>query len=79
MVVYIYFKAPDMDDIYFGGVSSRAASGGYGPNQVASALGIGMFVFAVYLLVKKRISGYFLIDLSIFILIKNRFTLLLNF
>ena len=72
MAVYIYLKAPDAQYINFGGVSSRTASGGYGPNQVATALGIGMFVFAVYLILKKRISGYFWVDMCILIFISYR-------
>ncbi|OIQ36298.1 MAG: hypothetical protein BM563_11105 [Bacteroidetes bacterium MedPE-SWsnd-G1] len=72
MVVYIYFKVPDLRDIVFGGVSNRVTSGGYGPNQVATILGVGIFIFAVYLIVSKRFSGFFILDVLILIYVSYR-------
>ncbi|MDT0552258.1 O-antigen ligase family protein [Urechidicola vernalis] len=72
MVAYIFFKTPDLQEIVFGGVSNRAASGGYGPNQVASILGIGVFIFSIYLLVSKKFSGFLILDVIILIYISYR-------
>lgn len=72
MVIYIYFKVPDLKYINFGGVSSRAASGGYGPNQVSTILGLGMFAFAVFLIMKKRFSGWVILDFFILLYVSYR-------
>lgn len=40
-------------DIEFGGSSNAAASGGFGPNQVAAILGLGIVATAVYLMLGK--------------------------
>lgn len=45
--VYIYFYNPSVGEVLSGTASNRAASGGWGANQVATILGLGMFVFAV--------------------------------
>ena len=42
-------------DIQFGASSNDAASGGFGPNQVAAALGLGML--ACFLLLTSRLGG----------------------
>ena len=36
------FKTPDLKDIVFGGAANFATSGGFGPNQVATAIGLGI-------------------------------------
>ncbi len=63
MASLLYFKTPDIDEIVFGGVSNRTASGGYGANQVATLLGIGVFIFAVHLFFKKRFFSSFIVDI----------------
>ena len=72
MVVYIYFKVPDFKFINFGGVSNRTTSGGYGPNQVATILGLGMFAFAAFLIMRKRFSGIFILDFMILLYVSYR-------
>ncbi len=72
MAVYIYFKVPDLKSIVFGGVSNRVASGGYGPNQVATILGVGVFILAVYLIAKKRFSGFFIVDTLLLVYVSYR-------
>ena len=46
-VVYLFFYTPDIRETVTGTGSNFAASGGFGPNQVATVLGIGMFVFSI--------------------------------
>lgn len=62
MVTYMYFRTPDLREIAFGGVSLGETSGGFGPNQVATILGLGMFVLAVFLFLKFKITGYIFLD-----------------
>lgn len=43
--VYLIFYTPELKTVLNGTDSNFATSGGFGPNQVATVLGIGMFVF----------------------------------
>mgnify|MGYP000347897588 CR=1 FL=1 len=62
MVIYLYFRTPNLKEIVFGGSSLGDTSGGFGPNQVATILGFGIFVIAVFLYLKKKLSGYIIFD-----------------
>ncbi|SHE87743.1 O-Antigen ligase [Psychroflexus salarius] len=44
MTVYIIFYAPDLSKVVTNADASFGASGGFGPNQVSTALGIGLFI-----------------------------------
>lgn len=48
---FLFIKTPDFDEIEFGNMANYATSGGFGPNQVSSALGLGLMVIVL---------GYFL-------------------
>jgi hypothetical protein len=51
---YLFIVTPDIRDVVTNTASNFAASGGYGPNQVATALGIGMFIcFIRFLRIKN--------------------------
>ncbi len=48
---YIIIKTPDLRDIVFRTTANFATSGGFGPNQVATILGLGIFAsFVLFLL-----------------------------
>lgn len=66
MLALLYFKTPDISSISFGGGANFEASGGYGPNQVATILGVGVFIVAVHLFLKQRIFALFSIDIFLF-------------
>ncbi|MFI8378773.1 O-antigen ligase family protein [Leeuwenhoekiella sp. NPDC079379] len=61
---YLYFYTPDTREVLNGTGSNFALSGGYGPNQVATALGIGMFALAIQLFVNGRNKLIFFINLA---------------
>jgi hypothetical protein len=44
-MVYLTLYTPNIRDVVTGTSSNFATSGGYGPNQVATFLGLGMFIF----------------------------------
>lgn len=44
MTVYLYFNTPDISETLGSTQSNFEASGGFGPNQVSTTLGIGIFV-----------------------------------
>ncbi len=54
MTIYLYLFTPSIRDSLQGTSSNFAASGGYGPNQVATVLGLGMFVLFTRLLTIKN-------------------------
>ncbi|AUC84412.1 hypothetical protein CW731_03455 [Polaribacter sp. ALD11] len=62
MIIYLYLRTPDLSEIVFGGEANFETSGDFGPNQVATAIGLGMFILTVYLLSKKKLSGYLFLD-----------------
>ena len=62
LVVYLYIRTPDLKEIVFGGVANFKTSGGFGPNQVATALGLGIFIITMFLLKKHRLSGFVFLD-----------------
>ena len=49
MGVYLLFFTPDTRSVLTGTGSNYAASGGFGPNQVSTAIGIGMFCLVIQL------------------------------
>lgn len=50
MTIYLFLFNPSIRDVVTGTDSNSATSGGFGPNQVATVLGLGMFVVFVRLL-----------------------------
>jgi hypothetical protein len=44
MTVYIILYRPDLRDVITNTAANSAASGGFGPNQVATVLGLGIFI-----------------------------------
>ncbi len=44
MTLYIYFFNINIREVITGTASTSATSGGYGPNQVATVLGLGVFI-----------------------------------
>ncbi|WP_343763095.1 O-antigen ligase family protein [Gangjinia marincola] len=62
--VYIYLYNPSLKDAISGTASNAAASGGFGPNQVSTILGLGMFILLtrVFIVKNKLIN---IIDLAL--------------
>lgn len=53
LVVYLFLYTPSIKDSVTGTASNFATSGGFGPNQVATILGVGMFILFSRLLFNK--------------------------
>ena len=66
MTTYLFLYSPDLRDVLTGTESNFAASGGFGPNQVSTILGLGIFAFTVRLFLASKplhlkiINGIFL-------------------
>lgn len=69
--VYLYLYSPSIRDVLSGTQSNFEASGGFGPNQVASILGLGIFIiFARLLVYNSRLLN--MIDVALLGLISYR-------
>jgi hypothetical protein len=53
-MTYIFIHAPSTREVITGTSSSSAASGGFGPNQVATILGLGMFIFFSRIILRSK-------------------------
>ncbi|MDI1318499.1 O-antigen ligase family protein [Flavobacterium sp.] len=62
---YLILYTPNLKDILVGTGSNGETSGGFGPNQVATLLGIGMYVFFSRLLLESKSKLLFIINLII--------------
>ncbi len=54
MLVYLFLYTPSVKDVITGTQSSFETSGGFGPNQVSTLLGLGIFVFFAQLLFNSK-------------------------
>ena len=64
-VIYLVLYTPSVKDVITGTGSNYQTSGGFGPNQVATILGLGMFVFVSRLIYFSNAKILFLINLII--------------
>jgi hypothetical protein len=65
MTTYLFLYNPSIRDTLSGTASNAAASGGFGPNQVATALGLGMIAITVRLFLKSPSMVLKLLNLGI--------------
>lgn len=77
MAVLVLVKSPDYGSIRYGGGSNFAASGGFGPNQVAGIFGLGIFVMGIFLLQNIRLFVYKWLDIALLVMfsLQGLFTL----
>jgi len=72
LVVYLFLYTPSVRDSVTGTASNFAASGGFGPNQVATILGVGMFILFARLLFNKFKGVQSIVELALLGLISFR-------
>jgi O-antigen ligase len=71
-MIYLTFYTPNIKDIVTSTQSNYETSGGFGPNQVATILGMGMFIFFSRIILESRTKYVLLINLIIALLITYR-------
>src|SRR5690606_1258417 len=54
MTIYVVLYSPDIRDVITNTASNSAVSGGYGPNQVATVLGLGIFILLTRLIIPYK-------------------------
>lgn len=64
-MVYLTFYTPNIREVITGTESNYETSGGFGPNQVATILGLGMFIFFSRIILESRTKFLVLINLII--------------
>lgn len=64
-MTYLTFYTPNIRDVITSTQSSFETSGGFGPNQVATILGLGMFIFFSRIILESRTKYMFLINLLV--------------
>lgn len=65
MTVYLILYTPNLQDVITSTESNFQTSGGFGPNQVATVLGIGIFVLTVRFFISKETLFHRLFDLAL--------------
>ncbi|MBS7231877.1 O-antigen ligase family protein [Flavobacterium psychroterrae] len=70
--IYLFLFNPSVKDVVTGTQSNFETSGGFGPNQVSTALGLGMFVFFTQLILFSKTKKVILINGALLIFITYR-------
>ncbi|WP_309640351.1 O-antigen ligase family protein [Flavobacterium sp.] len=71
-IVYLTLFTPNLKDIITGTESNALASGGFGPNQVSTILGLGMFIFVSRLMLLSETKYLFIANLFLTMIITYR-------
>lgn len=71
-LVYMFLYTPSVKDVVMNTESNFATSGGFGPNQVSTILGLGIFLFFVKIVLNSKTSVIRYINILLFIVITFR-------
>lgn len=71
-MVYLTFYTPNIRDVITSTQSNYETSGGFGPNQVATVLGLGMFIFFSRIILESKTKYMVIINLIIALNISYR-------
>jgi hypothetical protein len=71
-MIYLSFYTPNIRDVVTSTESNYATSGGFGPNQVATILGLGMFIFFSRIILESKTKFMLIINLIIVLNISYR-------
>jgi hypothetical protein len=69
---YLIFYTPNIRDVVTGTQSNFETSGGFGPNQVATVLGLGMFIFFTRIIFESKTKYLLIINLIVALNISYR-------
>ena len=70
--VYLIFYTPNIQDVITGTGSNFETSGGFGPNQVSTFLGLGMFIFFSRIILESKSKFLVLVNLILALNISYR-------
>lgn len=69
---YLFLYSPSIKDVLSGTQSNFATSGGFGPNQVSTILGLGVFLLAGRLFLQSKTLFFKILNISILALMAYR-------
>ncbi|WP_333808664.1 O-antigen ligase family protein [Flavobacterium sp.] len=72
MTIYLFLYTPTNKEIFISTQSNFSASGGFGPNQVSTSLGLGMFAFFTLALLYSNTKRLVLLNLIVFVIVSYR-------
>jgi hypothetical protein len=67
LTTYLFLYTPSVKDVLSNTASNSATSGGFGPNQVATSLGLGMFIMVVRLFISSPSMVLKYLNMTIFV------------
>ncbi|WP_316632885.1 O-antigen ligase family protein [uncultured Flavobacterium sp.] len=70
--VYLFLYNPSVKDVVTGTQSNFETSGGFGPNQVSSILGLGMFIFFTQLILFSKSQKRLILNSVLLIFVSYR-------
>ncbi len=70
--VYLFLYTPNVRDIITGTGSNFAASGGFGPNQVSTIMGLGVFIFISRILFRSPTKLFLVLNIAVTLLVAYR-------
>lgn len=71
-VVYLFVYTPSIKEVVTGTSSNFITSGGFGPNQVSTILGLGMFVFFTQSVLFSKSKSLIILNAALLIFISYR-------
>ena len=71
-VIYLFLYNPSVKDVVTGTQSNFETSGGFGPNQVSTILGLGMFIFFSQLILFSKSKKEIIINFGLLIFVSYR-------
>ncbi|WP_125722378.1 O-antigen ligase family protein [Flavobacterium ustbae] len=71
-VIYLFLYNPSVKDVVTGTQSNFETSGGFGPNQVSTILGLGMFIFFSQLILFSKSKKEIIINFGILVFVSYR-------
>jgi hypothetical protein len=63
IISFVYFRTPDLEEFVFQVSSNFKTSGGFGPNQVATIIGFGVFILSVFIFTRVQLSLSIFLDI----------------
>lgn len=63
IISFVYFRTPDLEELVFQVSSNFKTSGGFGPNQVATIIGFGVFILSVFIFTRVQLSLSIFLDI----------------
>lgn len=72
ILVYLVLVTPELSEIEYGTQSNFQASAGFGPNQVSTVMGLGIFITGLLLYHNRRVTGWLWTDLVLLLLLTIR-------